>query len=400
MNTVIQQIIERWSLTEGALFETVCTHRMESNPQLSIPFRCGLGSIEYNPDIINEMSEQTVELMLQIEAIRILLKHPYQRQPELCSKEAVSIASNFVVAECHPLDLGLPKPSDFELPDGQCFEWYAKQVEALLPSSEDSEDGDENDSEGNGEDTPEDPSGNESRTENQLDDAANVGLAELSELWKEDCMMTGNINKLITDINESKSWGTLAGSFQEQIMASSAPNVDYRKILLSLKPSVASSRQTLTRMKPSRRFGFDGMGSRTHSCFKLLIGVDTSGSISSESLREFFGVIARLFKYEVGSIDVITFDTQLSKPTRMKKAVKNVVITGRGGTSFQPIVDYAEGHQDYDGLIVFTDGYAEEPKESGRVKIVWVLDSMESYRENVWWLSKHGKCCFIDSRLG
>lgn len=376
MNRRLQSIIEHWSLDEGALFKTVCTHRMESNPKLSIPFRCGRGTIEYNEQLLDTMPDDEVELGLRAEVIRILLKHPYQRQPSMCSKAAVGMGSNLVLSDNYKgqeKSFDLPTPEDFELEKGRSFEWYSMRAESLL-SMDDGQDVDW--------------SGSGAKVNGSED------LAELSELWEEDCMKSAGIDSMIADIDACNAWGSLEGNWRELVKASVPSKMDYRKILMSLKPSCSSSR-TLTRMKPNRRLGFDAMGYREERHFKILVGVDVSGSISSESLARFFGVIDKLFRYDVERMDVITFDTELAEPVPFRKARKEIVITGRGGTKFQPIIDYADKHPEYDGLVVFTDGFAEPPTKSRAMKVVWVCDTAEDYKYSQPWMAKHGQCCYI-----
>ena len=112
-----------------------------------------------------------------------------------------------------------------------------------------------------------------------------------------------------------------------------------------------------------------------------MVAVDTSGSITSQALQQFFSIVNRFFKYGIKTIDVIQFDAELKDEVlSLKKAKKKVEITGRGGTDFQPIINYYESHPMYDGLIVFTDGYADIPKLSRyAARILWVLTSRQEY---------------------
>ena len=51
-------------------------------------------------------------------------------------------------------------------------------------------------------------------------------------------------------------------------------------------------------------------------------------------------------------------------------------ITGRGGTSFDPSIEYFNEHRDYTMMVYFTDGYA--PLSSMRIRnnqIIWVITS-------------------------
>jgi predicted metal-dependent peptidase len=70
----------------------------------------------------------------------------------------------------------------------------------------------------------------------------------------------------------------------------------------------------------------------------------------------------------------------------------------RGGTDFQPIIDYFEQRlKYYDGLIVFTDGYAPIPKVSPRStrKILWLCKDEVGYKEHRDWMSRLGRCGWI-----
>ena len=66
------------------------------------------------------------------------------------------------------------------------------------------------------------------------------------------------------------------------------------------------------------------MGSIRRFDTRLLIAVDVSGSISSESLSYFYGVINSAFRYGFESIDVIQFDCGITKVQNLKKQMKEV----------------------------------------------------------------------------
>ena len=99
MHPRIQHIAEMWYLSEGALFQIFGTHDIEENASMPCPFRCGRGKIEYNPNIIEELDDEKLELFLKAEVIRILLKHPYERQPDSCRRTSMSLGSNLVLAD-------------------------------------------------------------------------------------------------------------------------------------------------------------------------------------------------------------------------------------------------------------------------------------------------------------
>ena len=76
------KIMEKWFLVDPALFQVLCTHKLTMNGHITCPLRCGKMVLDYNPDIIREMSDKALEEAMRAEAVRILLKHPYERRPD------------------------------------------------------------------------------------------------------------------------------------------------------------------------------------------------------------------------------------------------------------------------------------------------------------------------------
>lgn len=388
MDARIQHIAQLWYLEEPALFTILCTHNVEENESIKCPIRCGKGKIEYNPGLVSSLSDKQVEEYLKAETIRIILRHPYERQPDGCSKESKATGSNLVISDNYELkQIKLPTPDDFGFEKGLSFEKYAYQVQDLLMQ------------ESMHMQTP-DISPNELTAPIQANGDGNGDEQkpeqDLSSLWEEDAMMLCTIDNAISDIQAGHSWGSLAGHFAELIIANSKAKIDYRKVLSGFRATVISSKRHLTRMRPNRRSGFDNMGSIRRFNTNLLIAVDVSGSVSSNSLMHFYSIINRIFKYGIEKVDVVQFDTQLGKVEEMKKASKEIQVLGRGGTSFQPVVDYA-GNHGYDGLIIFTDGYAPPPsvKRLRHCKLAWICDSPKGYERNRSWMEKLGRCCLM-----
>ena len=365
-------ILERWFITEPPLFSVLCLHELVQNTQMSCPLRSGRKKLEYNPDIVREMSDDGLEEALRAEAVRLLLKHPYERRPDGCSQKAMGLGSNLVVGDNykHPR-FRIETPEDFGLKTGMSYEWYARMVEQ------------QNESGGQGGDDGDDD-GRQSMSDKHRD---------LAELWDEDELTVQMINEVI---NTTKSWGSLGGNFAELLQASVKAKINWRNIFAGFRASIISSKRKLTRMKPNRRTGFDNMGSVRRFDTKLLVAVDVSGSISTESLKYFYGVINSAFRYGFESIDVIQFDCGVRAVHNLKKLIKDVAIVGRGGTSFQEPIDYAH-ENGYDGLVVLTDGYAPEPTipDGFRTGILWVCENESCLKQHKRWMEKTGRACVM-----
>ena len=530
----IQKEIEQWFLTEPVFFTVYCSHSLVMNANMQCPLRSGKGRIEYNPAIIEAMPDSMLHTLMRVEIIRILLQHPYARQPMGCPSTVLQKASDLVISPAYNLAwANLARPEDFDLPTGQNYEWYAmrlnEQREKLQQAQDDSKQQQEQESKqqqgskkkqgqgnsqgrqqgqyggqsgqqggneleseqqgqgGNGEqqqgqgrgqgeqpnemdahrdgDAPskgnsggqqgeestednrqkttdksqplayekyrlatslgnegdeltEDKSqqstdkgqGNEgdeltkeksqqSTVDGNEGDESHAKLTSgYTDLWEEDQFQARQITDIV---KSSSSWGSLPGDLIELIKKAAEGKIDYRAVLRMFRASIISQKRRLTRMRPSRRFGFEQMGSRYDFTTHLLIAIDTSGSVGSEDLGRYLNVITSFFKYGIQEIDVLMFDTRVyGKPltlTDAKKSIKELNVKGRGGTNLQAPVDYAVEHPEYDGLIIITDGYAPCPNtELLRTKLLWVIDNESSYKNIHENLRKTGRVCLLE----
>jgi predicted metal-dependent peptidase len=351
---LLDDIIEKWFLFEPALFRAICTHDLVVNNRISCAMRCGKKVIEYNPKYVNALNQSQIEGLLKVETIRILLKHPYERKPDFCSQETAAVCSNLVIADNYRT-LNMPKPEQYNLKKHQCYEYYCMELRDKVKKSE--------------------------------------YYSDLSELWEEDDCMVAVINDII---KSSKSWGTIRGQLSEVLKISTHSNFNWKNALYGFRASILSSQRHLTRLRPNRRTGFDNMGTVCKYITSLLIAVDVSGSISDEVIEDFYSTINRVFKYGFTSVDVIQFDCGVRTVQSLKSMLSEVTIVGRGGTSFDEPVKYAHEHY-YDGLIMMTDGFAEEPQipQNFKCKILWVCEDKYTYELSHQWMRKYGRVCYL-----
>ena len=388
----IENITNLWFLEKPIYFAVYCTHQLVENNKIHIPLRTGLKKIEYSIPIINSLDDKLLEELLEIEILRILLKHPYQRQPLFAKRDVLTLASNYTINDFSVFIYPIYGTNKFKLPKNLCFEEYYTLIDNYLQkiekkyiskkdSSNNSEDNTINsDKKQNNYITSKDQNESDSEKTNNSINTMNSEI-ETSELWEENELIQEQINELINFAETSNTWGTTSQQIREGILATMKVKIDYRKMLSFYRTSILSSKRNLTRMKPNRRYGFDAMGSKYALKSNLLVAVDVSGSISTNSLEYFYSIINRFFKYGIDSIDVLQCDCEITQEAEsLKKAKKNIQITGRGGTSFQPAVDYCISKKKYDGLIYFTDGYAPFPDLSGlSIEILWILNSYKNY---------------------
>ena len=378
----IKTISQDWFLTEPLIFAVLCTHALKRNDNMGCDMRCGKGVIEYNPERLEHFDDRQLALRLKAEVVRIILKHPYQRQPYNPRRDVMRLSSDLTL--CDHLEgmdtIGLEPPHIFNIPRDQAFEQYYSQMAGQIVQIEENADGD-------GIPLDMDLPGKGSGDSNNLTDDLLQADAGAS-LWEEDELMSEKVNHEIETAQRCNQWGSLSGDLKALIESTLVSQQNFRAILSLFRASILSTKRHLTRMRPNRRYGFDAMGSQYAYSTHLLVAVDVSGSVPDEDIRKFLAVINRFFKQGIEQIDVIEFDSQITteKPMQLKQATRNIRVTGRGGTNFQPAIDFYYEHEEYDGLVFLTDGYAAIPKlpdDKRHKPLAWILTAQGGNEDNL-----------------
>ena len=196
----IEKILERWFILEPPLFQVLCLHELTAEDSITCPLRSGKRRIEYNPARLEKISDAALEELLKIEAVRILLKHPYERFPDGCCLVAAALGSNVTVGDNYIFtSVRIQTPADFALENGQNYEWYAMKIQEQLPPSADGEEAALSAGNGSKESDCNCSDGADEATVMTGSPAMVCGdfrygysrpLQDLAELWDEDDMMT------------------------------------------------------------------------------------------------------------------------------------------------------------------------------------------------------------------
>ena len=330
----LSRVIKEWFLNEPFLFLICCTHQFSENFELHIPFRSGKKTLEYSPEVLKKISDSELQEFLELEVFRIALNHPYR--PLSSSREISYVEST-----------------------NTCLKLFKHKMRAR-------------------------------------DFARRLNIREGTELWTEDTLAAEETRQIVEDISAKGKWGNVSSDAQTFIRRRlSGEDPSCREIVAAFKTSVLSGRRLLTRMKPNRRYGFSALGSRRTTIPRLLLAVDTSGSISKETLSRFFSIVNMFFSHGLDRIDVIQFDTKIKgKMLSFRRAKSAITFSGGGGTSFQCVFDFLKEHNNYDGIIILTDGYAPVPTVHSTIRahILFLFTSEEEFKLHKVWTDKINRC--------
>lgn len=183
-----------------------------------------------------------------------------------------------------------------------------------------------------------------------------------------------------------KSRGTIPGEFAqiiEDLFKEEPPKFNWKAYLRNFVGGSTQTDAKKTRRKKSRRFP-DAPGLKIVERRHVLVGIDTSGSVSTDELAEFFHEMHHMHKTGT-EITVVQCDTAISNIQKYRTSEDGKIkIHGRGGTTFDPVVDYYnENLRKFSCLIYFTDGEAPNPQEPPHGRCLWVLSEQSRMNDDL-----------------
>lgn len=382
------------------------TDRQESRAVKTIQLRTdGINlSIVYNPDYVNSLSDEEKVGLLIHNILHIIYKH-ITRYKVSYDKSMFDIAADIIVNQ--QVEQGgvkyIPKDSakisdfpHFNLKKGETLDYYYKTLYTELTKLPKP---DESDGQGGNDGSTGQGDSNEDKSDNKGDDDNNNGNNQsnlnssqqrLKDLYNQEnlndwvkeegtdeAMLEFNIDNRILGSYESlvRTRGTIPGFFTDMvnlIIKARTPVIDWKKQLKMFLSSSNVTKIKTTVKKVSKRFGTTP-GIKIQRKTKIMVAVDTSGSVSIEDFEEFFSELKNIHKANK-DILIVECDAAVGNVYNYNGKTPTK-LSGRGGTSFQPVVDYINGGKYRpDCLIYFTDGYCTPP-QSLHVPTVWVLCS-------------------------
>ncbi len=152
--------------------------------------------------------------------------------------------------------------------------------------------------------------------------------------------------------------------------------IDWREALYRYIADYAKSSYSF--MPPNMKYLYRGicLPSLSSDLLRIVIAIDTSGSIDEEMLGVFLSEVSAIMQqYPNYEIDIITADAKVqSHKTYLPGEPLEYEVSGGGGTDFRPVFAYIEREIDYPTLLLyFTDGMGTFPTEEPGYDLVWVM---------------------------
>jgi predicted metal-dependent peptidase len=333
-----------------------------SIPTAAVGIKSGLVEMLFNDNFfINELNASERVAVLKHEILHIVFRHLYRNKKYERIKLIYNIAADLVVNQ-YIGNWDLPGNAitidtfpELDLKKNQSLEYYIEKlltienenITAIIPADY-----------------------FESHTVwDQMSSEASDSFKDIAA-YKLDRIVIDSFEKA----EKSKSHGILPLEIRQAILKiqdSYKSTINWRKGLKIFAQHSMRSSVMLTHKRVSKRFN-TRPGVKIKRSEKLLLAIDTSGSISQNELEVFFNEINQIYKCGA-EIDIVECDAEVQNFYKYKGIVPENV-KGRGGTCFDPVFEFInKGKLQYDGCIYLTDGYASEPKIKCRVKLLWVV---------------------------
>jgi predicted metal-dependent peptidase len=182
----------------------------------------------------------------------------------------------------------------------------------------------------------------------------------------------------------------IPSEFRELVKSMLTKTKDWRSDLNHFVAMCAQIEIESTRRRKNRRYAWQYPGNRTNPKLRLVLGIDTSGSIFGEAFTQFMSEIQAIS--ELG-VDIITVqcDTKIQSIESYRQDTK-LEMKGRGGTCFAPLFDlvgsndFISEYGEVDGLIFLTDGENFDEVQEPNYPVLWAL--LDGHKTKYDWGAK------------
>lgn len=156
------------------------------------------------------------------------------------------------------------------------------------------------------------------------------------------------------------------------------PVLSWQKILKKYVGTItANKRKTKMRLNRRQPNRFDLSGAMDDKVLKIVVAIDTSGSVDDDMIAKIFSEIFAILAKRKHDITVIECDAAVRRVYKAKTPADiKMKVAGRGGTWFSPVIEYINKDKYFrDALLIyFTDGYGESEIPKPRTyRNMWVV---------------------------
>lgn len=353
-------------------------------------------SFYYNAEYIEHLSVEQVQFVLAHEALHCALSHFARRLHR--DKMRWDLACDLAINPLLVADGLTPVPEALLLDsfDGMTAEEIYPMLEEhenLTPQDEHVYDEDDKDSEGSqtgetaGQGDSDPHGGGKEGGHNPEQDKKEQGSggadkpAPLSKDEQEQLSVQW-AQRMAGAAQTAMQAGKLSGSLARMIDHLLQPQLPWRMLLA--RYMTATARDDYNYARPSRREGSAIMPSLKSHELKVVVALDTSGSVTDSELRQFLSEINAIKAQAHARITLIACDAKVDEAgpwiyEPWEEFAMPQEFPGGGGTDFRPAFEWTEGQSPQpDLMLYFTDAQGNFPESEPPYPVIWLVKGKQT----------------------
>lgn len=191
---------------------------------------------------------------------------------------------------------------------------------------------------------------------------------KLDEQWR---------GRLAAAAQSARQAGKLSASLQRFVDELIAPQLSWRALLADYL--VRTARDDYSFQRPSRRESAAMLPRLSSQGTRLVVAVDTSGSVQTEELTQFLSEVDAIKAQVRADVTLLACDERLADGapwlfSAWETMVLPTEVTGGGGTDFRPVFAWVERENaNPDALLYFTDAEGVFPSVPPPYPVVWLV---------------------------
>jgi len=235
--------------------------------------------------------------------------------------------------------------------------------------------------------------GGQQGTGNDLFDALFGSKIDVHEVMSASDELSEAAIKEIIESAKMRGWGNVSGDAVQRLEELLKPaQIPWRQLLRrAISPLIhdyGPHYESTWGRRNRRNLPLPGLRRLSN---KLVIGIDTSGSIGNDEIGQFFAEIEKICR-DFSQLVIVQWDTDIKQVNDNYKrgGWKQIKVKGRGGTDVQCIFNWMieNGYKKY-SLVNFTDGYFDHSFDHKGISTIWACTTADPH-------IPHGKNIFID----
>jgi len=358
--------------------------RLDDNPQ-TLTFNSDGVSLKYNDEYFDEAPLDEIMFALANGAMHAVLKHS-ERSGERVGR--IWQAATDITVNTMLLKNGFTLPP-YAYYDTRFDGMYAEEIydilteemiyndtlnEADAPPPDDPSDPKENaKSSATDHMQTQEPSSSQPTTSAQLPDDG-IDAEEIEALRQE---ITEHFEQIFQKFNRQ---GELPQGLEMVIPHYFSHKIHWQELLYRYIAEFAKN--TYSFIPPNMKYLYRGiyLPSLSSDLLRIVIAVDTSGSVDESLLGTFLGEVESIMQsYGNYEIDLITADAKVqAHRTYLPGERLDYTVSGGGGTDFRPTFAYIDAEISYPTLLLyFTDGMGTFPEVEPSFDVMWVMPEVK-----------------------